>query len=162
MLLKLECFQYATSLDPNMGYYHMRLSKEESNVCTIILTWLKYKCKRLPVGVCNSLDIFQDKINKMFREIELIRAYIGEILVITKFYWSDPLDKLELVIKKLRAKRLGCNIENSYFGQTKMKYLGFRVTRTGIRPINKKIEAIVNMTPSKNQKQVRSFIGLVN
>ena len=42
-----------------------------------------------------------------------------------------------------------------------MEYMGFWVTRTGIRPINKKVEAIVNMTPPKNQKQVHSFIGLI-
>ena len=42
-----------------------------------------------------------------------------------------------------------------------MEYLGFWVTRTGIWPINKKVESIVNMTPTKNQKHVHSFIGLV-
>ena len=39
MLLKLEGFQYATSLDLNMGYYHIRLIKNASNLCTIILPW---------------------------------------------------------------------------------------------------------------------------
>ena len=43
-----------------------------------------------------------------------------------------------------------------------MECLGLWVTRTGIRPINKKVEAIVNMTPPKNTKEVRSFIGIVN
>ena len=42
----------------------------------------------------------------------------------------------------------------SFFRQTKMEYLGFWVTRNGIRPIKKKVEAIVNMTPQKNKKQV--------
>ena len=42
-----------------------------------------------------------------------------------------------------------------------MGYLGFWVTRNGIRPINKKVEAIVNMTPPTRQKQMREFIGLV-
>ena len=42
-----------------------------------------------------------------------------------------------------------------------MEYLGFCVTRTGIRLVNKKLESIVNMTPPINQKQVRSFTGLV-
>ena len=37
MLLKLDVFQYATSLDLNMGYYHIRISKNTSNLCTIIL-----------------------------------------------------------------------------------------------------------------------------
>ena len=34
MLLKLECFKYDTSLDLNMGYYHIQLSE---NLCTTIL-----------------------------------------------------------------------------------------------------------------------------
>ena len=42
-----------------------------------------------------------------------------------------------------------------------MEYLSFWLTRTAIQPLNKKVEAIVNMTPHKNQKQVISFIGLV-
>ena len=37
MLLKLEGFQYATSLDLNMGYYYILLRESESNLCTIIL-----------------------------------------------------------------------------------------------------------------------------
>ena len=42
-----------------------------------------------------------------------------------------------------------------------MGYLGFWVTQNGIRPINKKVEDMVNMTPSRTQKQVRAFVGLV-
>ena len=43
-----------------------------------------------------------------------------------------------------------------------MEYLGFWMTRNGIQPINKKVKAIVNMTPPHNTKQVRAFIGLLN
>ena len=41
MLLNLEGFQYATSLDLNLFYYHIRLSNQASNLCTIILSWGK-------------------------------------------------------------------------------------------------------------------------
>ena len=43
-----------------------------------------------------------------------------------------------------------------------MEYLGFWVTPRGIRPINKQVEAIVNMKPPKNTIEVRVFIGIVN
>ena len=65
MLLNLEGFQYTTSLDLNVGYYHIRLSKEESYLCTIILPLVNYKYKRLPLGIYNSPDIFQDEMNEM-------------------------------------------------------------------------------------------------
>ena len=39
ILLKLEGFQYAMSLDLNMGYYHIHISNNTSNLCTIIMPW---------------------------------------------------------------------------------------------------------------------------
>ena len=42
MLLKVEGFQYAKSLDLNMGYYHIRLIKNASNLCTNIHPRGKY------------------------------------------------------------------------------------------------------------------------
>ena len=42
MLLKLEVFQYSTSLDLNIGYYHIQLSENASNLCMVILPWKKY------------------------------------------------------------------------------------------------------------------------
>ena len=66
MLLELDGFQYATSLDLNMGYYHIRISKNASNLYTIILPWGKYRYKRLPIGVANLPDIFQQKMNDLF------------------------------------------------------------------------------------------------
>ena len=74
MLLKLEGFQYATSLDLNMRYYHIQLSKNKSNLCTIIIPWGKYCYKRLTMGVANSPAIFQQKMNDLFHGFEFIRA----------------------------------------------------------------------------------------
>ena len=71
MLLNLEGFQYATSLDLNMGYYHVCLSDQAINLCTIILPWGNYRYKRLSIGVSNSPEIFQEKMNEMFRGFEL-------------------------------------------------------------------------------------------
>ena len=114
------------------------------------------------MGVSNSPDIFQDKMNKIFRGFEFIQAYIDEILIITKDAWYYHLEKLELTPQKLKYNRLKCNIKKSFFGQTEMEYLGFWVTRTGIQPINKKVEAIVNMNPPNNTKEVCAFIVMVN
>ena len=66
MLLKLDGFQYATLLYLNMGCYHIRLSERKINFFTIILPWGKYSYKRLPMGVANYPDIFQQKMNDLF------------------------------------------------------------------------------------------------
>ena len=43
-----------------------------------------------------------------------------------------------------------------------MEYLGFGVTRDGVKPINKKIEAINNMKPPTFKKEERNFKGVIN
>src|SRR6187200_388419 len=57
MLHKLEGFMYATSLDLNMGYYHLLLTPNASRLCTVVLSWGKHEYLRLPMGLCNSPGI---------------------------------------------------------------------------------------------------------
>ena len=94
MLLKLKGFQYAKSLDLNIGYYHIQLIENTSNLCTIILLWGKYRYKRLPIGVANSPEIYQQKMNDLFHGFEFIHAYLDYLLILTKGDWIDHIHKL--------------------------------------------------------------------
>jgi hypothetical protein len=49
MLQKMEGFQYATSLDLNMGYYHIALTPTASSYCTVVFPWGKYDYLQLPM-----------------------------------------------------------------------------------------------------------------
>ena len=72
MLLKMEGFQYATSLDLNMGYYHIKLDADSRKLCTIVLPWGKYKYNTIPMGLCSSCDIFQEKMSELMQGLEFV------------------------------------------------------------------------------------------
>ena len=72
------------SLDLNMGYYHIQLGKNASNLCMIIISWGKYCYKHLPMGIANYPEIFQQKMNDLFHGFEFIRAHIDDILILKK------------------------------------------------------------------------------
>ena len=87
LLLKLEGFKYATLLDLNMGYYHIKSRPFSRKLCTIVLPWGKYEYQKPPMGLCNSPDIFQEKMNKLFKGLEYDRTYIDDLLTISnKFF----------------------------------------------------------------------------
>jgi hypothetical protein len=46
--------------------------------------------------------------------------------------------------------------------KTALEYLGFFITRNGIQPIPKKVDAILNIREIKNKRELRRFIGLIN
>ena len=62
------------------------------------------------MGVDNSPDIYQHKINDLFNGFKFICACIDELLILTKIYPKYYVQKLELTINKLKGKKLKCNI----------------------------------------------------
>jgi hypothetical protein len=72
MLLNLEGFQYATSLDLNMGYYHIELSPNSKKLCTLVTPFGKYKMQKLPMGLCNSPNIFQEKVSILMEGLKFV------------------------------------------------------------------------------------------
>lgn len=54
LLLKLEGFKWATTLDLNMGYYHIEIDLASKALCTIVLPSGKYEYQKLPMGLCTS------------------------------------------------------------------------------------------------------------
>ena len=162
MLLKLEGFQFATSLDLNMGYYHIELSPDSKKLCTIVLPFGKFEYQRLPMGLCNSPDIFQEKMSELFEGFDYVRAYIDDLLAITNGSFDDHLEKLERIFKELRQAGLKINAAKSHFARHELEYLGYWITREGIQPVSKKVEAIQRIAPPKNRRELRKFIGIVN
>ena len=162
MLLKLEGFTYATSLDLNMGYYHIELHPESKKLCTLVFPWGKYELQKLPMGLANSPDIFQEKMSTLFQDLTYVRTYIDDLLVITKGTYEDHLVKLGAVLNKLRRAGLKVNAKKSFFAQQQLEYLGYWVTTKHITPLSKKVQAILDIAQPKTKKQLRSFIGIVN
>eukprot|EP00986_Skeletonema_menzelii_P013310 scaffold7655_cov91-Skeletonema_menzelii.AAC.1 len=59
MLQQMEGFTFASAIDLNMGYYHLKLDLETMRICAIVFPWGIYRYRRLPMGVACSPDIFQ-------------------------------------------------------------------------------------------------------
>ena len=161
-MLKLEGFQYGTSLDLNMGYYHIELSPNSKRLCTIVLPWGKYEYQCLPMGLCNSPDIFQEKMNVLMQDLEYVQAYIDDLLILSAGDWQDHLDKVDEVLTRLKNAGLKVNAKKSFFGRGELEYLGYWITREGIQPVPKKVDAIQAIKTPANKKDLQKFIGMVN
>ena len=125
MWFKLEYFQYTTSTYLNMGYYHIQLKKNKSNLCMIILPRGKYCYKLIPTEIAYYPECFEQKTNYLFNKFEFICAYIDTLLILIEGDWTYCVQILESTLNKRKEKGLKCIIEKYFFGQTKMKCLGF-------------------------------------
>ena len=114
------------------------------------------------MGLCNSPNIFQEKMSELFVGLDTVRVYIDELLHVTQGSWTEHIYILEEMFTRLQKAGLKVNASKSCFGAHKFDYLGYHVTREGVMPIHKKVEAIQALTVPKTCKQLRQFIGMIN
>ena len=91
------------------------------------------------------------------RDLEYVRAYIDDIAILSKHTWEDHLSKVDKVLTRLEDAGLKVNGLKSFFGRKEFEYLGYVLTPTGIKPIETKVKAMLDLAPPKNLKQLRSF-----
>ena len=101
-------------------------------------------------------------MSSIFADMPEVIVYIDDICVITKGSFQDHLKVLEEVFSRLQANNLQVNGDKSKFFAYETEFLGFVLTREGLRPQDKKIDAVMALQVPKTVKHVRSILGLVN
>jgi hypothetical protein len=157
ILQELKGFTYATALDLNMGYYTIRMDPSASKMCTIIFPWGKYSYKRLPMGCGGSANIFQAQMMEMMASLEYVQLYINHLLIITRGTPNDHLLKIKTVLTILHNAGLKVNAAKSLFCTHEIEYLGYILTRDGIKPQLKKVQAILALNLPNNVKEIRQL-----
>jgi hypothetical protein len=113
------------------------------------------------MGFARLDDIFQAKMGNLMATLEYVRAYIDNLLVITKSSHDDQLDKLEQVSIQLRNAELKVNAAKSFFCAQETEYLGYILTRGGMKPQPKKVQSILALNPPISVKELQRFFGMV-
>jgi hypothetical protein len=114
------------------------------------------------MGLSVSPDIYQEKMSAIFSDMENVICFIDDIALITNGSFENHLNKLDEILQRLKENNLQVNGDKSSFCAIEAKFLGFVLTRQGVKPQVKKVKAIVKIATPKTVKQVRSFIGMIN
>ncbi len=104
------------------------------------------------MGIAGLPAIFQAKMSELMVALEFIKAYLDDLSCITKANLEDHLDKLKMVLTRLRKAGLRINAQKSSFCTFETEYLGYTLARTWIKPQQKKVQAILAISSPKKSK----------
>jgi hypothetical protein len=110
MIRSMEGFTFASLLELNMGYHHIKLDANAQKLCTIIFPWGKYKYNRSPMGIKIAwlLMFFKTSCLSLSKMWNLLRktCYLDDLIKERNSSFKDHLLKLEMVLVRLSIDKL--------------------------------------------------------
>ena len=147
-------------LDVNSGYWQICHDHDSAKLCTFNTPYGRYMFKRLPFGLLASQDIFRKAMSEMFEDIPGVEVIVDDILV-----WGENEEqhdaRLIKVLERARSRNLRLNKNKCHIKQHEISYVGYILSKDGVKPDPKKTEAIAAMPAPKNREKLQRFIGML-
>ena len=97
------------------------------------------------MGVSAAPDIFQAKMYGLMEGLEFVRCYLDDLLILSNETYDDHLEKIEAVLQRLQKAELKIRAKKCAFAMQDLEYLGYHISRKGIKPMYKKVQAMLNI-----------------
>lgn len=155
-------YNYFSKLDLKSGFYQIPINAADKAKTAFVTPFGLYQFNVLPMGLKNSPPTFQKVMNDTLsscRNFALV--YLDDIIVFSKSF-DEHLYHLERVLSSLQAKNLILNPPKCVLAADQIDYLGHTISRTHIRPMKEKIEAILQIKEPRSLAQANKFIGALS
>jgi transposase InsO family protein len=154
-------YKYFTKIDLSMCYYTFELDEASRNLCVIVTPFGKFRYKRLPMGVSQAPDLCQEIMESIFNDMAEVEVFLDDIGIFSNDFVTH-MRTIRKVLGRLQDNGFTVNPLKCEWAVQETDWLGYWLTPTGLKPWSKKIQAIQQLEPPRNVKQLRSFIGAVN
>lgn len=150
-----------SKLDASSRFWQLQLDDESSRLCTFNSPFGRFRFKRLPFGISSAPEIFHRTIHNLFEHTEGVDTSMDDIIV----WGNDQEDHdrhLRNVLEKAREVGLKLQKDKCEFSVLELTFLGETISKDGLKPDERKFDAITNMETPTCKKELQRFLGMIN
>ena len=152
--------KFFTSLDLKSGYWQVAIDERDKEKTAFACHKGLFELNVMPFDLSNAPAVFQELMSVVLQGCyDFATAYLDDIMVFSSTL-EEHLEHLTIIFGKLRQHNLKLKLKKCSFLQLETNYLGFVISEEGIKPDEKKIEAIKSLPVPTCVREVRSFIGM--
>lgn len=134
--------------------------KEKTAFCT---PFGLFEYNPMPFGLCNAPSTFQRLMERIFgdQRFQSLLLHLDHIVIFSASF-EQHLQRLEMVLGRLRQNNLKLKFQKCNFFQKRVKYLGHIISSQGVSTDPEKISAVVNWKRPSNLLELSSFLGFAS
>ena len=105
---------------------------------------------------------FQKAMDKELANLQNTYVFLDDILIVTKGTKEKHFEAVKQVLKRMDNTNVRLKWEKCKFAEEEIEWLGYKLSQTGIKQINSKVQARTEKLTPKSLKELRSYLGAVN
>jgi hypothetical protein len=163
LLDRLAGAKIFSKIDLASGYHQIRIREEDIPKTAFRSRYGHFEYLVMPFGLTNAPATFMTLMNDILRTYldKFVVVYLDDILIYSKNE-DEHVEHLEKVLATLKKHQLYAQPEKCEFGVKLTSFLGHRVSAEGISVEEDKVKAVSDWPTLKNDRDVRSYLGLCN
>jgi hypothetical protein len=149
-------------MDGFSGYNQIQIHPADQHKTTFTTPWGTFAYRVMPFGLKNADATFQRAMTYIFHDLSnIILAYLDDLTARSKKR-TQHLDDLRIIFQRCRQYNICLNPLKCVFCVTAGRLLGFIVSQSGITVDPLKVQAITELPPPRNLRQLQSLQGKAN
>ncbi|KAJ9558185.1 hypothetical protein OSB04_012799 [Centaurea solstitialis] len=151
-----------SKFDCKSGFWQIKMHPDSILYTSFSTPQGQYEWLVMPFGLKNAPQIFQRKMDSIFKDYDFIFVYVDDILILSDNIESH-LKHLDIFIELCIKNGLALSEKKTKLIQEQIDFLGMKIDGNGIELQSHILEKI-NSFPDKlvDKKQVQSFLGILN
>ena len=110
-----------SKIDASAAFWHLKLDKESSDLCTFNTPYGRYKYLVMPYGIKSASEIFHRELRNLFEGVEGVENIHDDIVIYTKTV-KEHMEKVKQVLTILRKKGLRLNRPKCLIGVSRILF----------------------------------------
>lgn len=143
-------------------YYQVPVAADSIEKTAFVTPEGQYEFLRMPFGLTNAPAVFQRLMDRVLADFKnsIAFPYLDDVIIPSKTV-DEGMVRLRKVLSAFRTHHLTLKLEKCLFFADFIEYLGREISEQGVRPGQRKTEALTHMERPRSVKQVQ-FLGLAS